>query len=109
MTYPGRECPSCKSLIFPDEVPATEKWGFPCPYCGQLLKTSLANLKLSWIMAIAILVAVSLYFGLRSPTALLLLLGSLPLSVALNGALALIFPPPFRAVASQKHAVSAQD
>jgi len=106
MNYLGRECPSCKSLIFPDEVPATEQWGFPCPYCGQLLKTSLANLKLSWIMAFGILVAVSLYFGFRSSTALLLLPGSLLLSVALNTALAVIFPPPFRAVASQKHAVS---
>jgi hypothetical protein len=59
-------------------------------------------------MAFAVLVAVSLYFAFRSPTALLLIPVPL-LSVALNAVLALIFPPPFRAVASQKHAVSGED
>jgi hypothetical protein len=103
MSYYGKKCPACGNVILPPEVPASEQNGFPCPACGKLLKTSLANLKFSIVIALALSLFLCLKFGLRGLSAIIsTLLLLLPLSFVVNSALAAVFPPPFELLPDQK-------
>ena len=88
-----RKCPSCGTLIHPNQVPLWESNGFPCPACGACLRSSLHNLAGVW--AISLLAsAIGVYaLTLRGWTfCLVALLVALPVSFLVYAVATFIFP-----------------
>ncbi len=90
-----RKCPCCGTLIGPDQVPPGQSKGFPCPVCGECLRSSLHNLTRVWAISLLGSAAVSYAFALRGWTFLVVaLFGSLPISFLVYAAVSFVFPPP---------------
>lgn len=90
-----RKCPSCGTLIHPNQVPLGQSRRFPCPVCGEWLRSALHNLAGVW--AITLLAsAVGVYaLSMRGWTFLLAaLLVSLPVSFLVYAVATFIFPTP---------------
>lgn len=90
-----RKCPACETLIHPDQVPLWEGKGFPCPNCGEYLRSSLHNLARIWAMSL-LASAVAFYaLGFRSWTFLVsALFGAFPISFVVYAVASFIFPSP---------------
>jgi uncharacterized protein (DUF2062 family) len=95
MALYDRSCPFCRSIIPQTQTPIWDAKGFLCPTCGQRLRTARSPLKLAWVIAVAVTMALCLFFGLRGVTAIVVsIVTSFPLSFVVHSVLGLFFSPP---------------
>ena len=95
MALYDKNCPNCGSVIRESQTPIWDAKGFPCPACGQQLRTARVSLKLTWAITLPISVGVCLLLGLQGLSAILYsVVVSVPLSFLVHSALGLVFSPP---------------
>lgn len=88
-----RKCPFCGTLIHPQQIPIWESKGFPCPVCGERLRSSVHNIAGIWIISL-LASAISVYsLTLRGWVFFLVtLLVSLPVYLLVYAIATFIFP-----------------
>ena len=72
MALYDRNCPSCGIVISQMQTPIWQSGGFPCPACGRRLRTSLGDLKFTWVVTLLIAMGACFYFGLQGATAIVI-------------------------------------
>jgi hypothetical protein len=83
-------------------VPLGKAGGFPCPACDQIIRTSLGDLKLTWVVTLLLSCGTCVIFGYRSLTALFLaLVASVPVSFIVHSLFGLVFPPPLECIPTE--------
>jgi hypothetical protein len=103
MAILDRTCPYCGAAVHQGETPIWDANGFPCPACGQRLRTRRRSLKLTWAITLPCAVGLSLLFGLRGWNGLFVCLGiSVPLSFVIHSILGVVFPPPLDAFRGER-------
>ena len=97
-----RPCPSCGVIISQMQSPVWNAKGFRCPKCGMLLRSSLGDLRLSWIMTLTISAAICLRVGISGLKAIYLLLAlAVPLSFLVHALLGLFISRPFELISKE--------
>jgi hypothetical protein len=98
-----RTCPYCGAVVHQAESPIWDAKGFPCPACGQRLRSRRRSLKLTWAITLPCAVVLSLLFGLRGWSGLFVCLGiSVPLSFVIHSILGIVFAPPLDAFRGER-------
>jgi hypothetical protein len=69
-----KTCPTCRITINPVEVPFGDS--FPCPACGQWLKYEQRFSPAIWMISIFAAIVVTLHFGYRDGTFILIATGA---------------------------------
>lgn len=102
MTRYDEPCPSCGEMISPGQISTWQGGGFRCPACGRLLRTNTASLKWAWLITLFLSIGACLLFGIRSGTAIgILLISSVPLSFVVFVIIGLLSSVPLELVPSK--------
>jgi hypothetical protein len=89
-----KKCPACSEAISPKQIPTWESGGFPCPSCGEILKSSVLPVKLALPVTFAASLGMCFYFGLRGVTLILVSsITAMPLYFIVYAVIGLIYPP----------------
>jgi hypothetical protein len=103
MSRYDRECPACGGMISPSQIPIWESREFPCPRCGQLLRSNTSHLKWAWVLTLFLTIGACFLFGVRSSTAIVaLLFSSVPLSFVIYALFGLVSPPTLELVPTKR-------
>ena len=94
MALYDRNCPSCGRAISKLQTPIREAGGFPCPYCGQKLKSSIISPKLTLPITLGLAIGLCFLFGLHGGrVGLIFLLIAPPIYFVVYVIIGLLIPP----------------
>jgi predicted RNA-binding Zn-ribbon protein involved in translation (DUF1610 family) len=89
-----KKCPACNEVISPGQIPTWESSGFPCPSCGETLKSSVLSVKLTLPVSLTASLSACFCFGLKGLTFIVVsLITAVPLYFIFYAVIALIYPP----------------
>ena len=89
-----KKCPACSEVISPRQIPTWQSGGFPCPSCGEILKSSVLPVKLTLPATLAASLGMCFYYGLRGLTLILVSsVTAVPLYFIVYAVIGLIYPP----------------
>jgi hypothetical protein len=110
MALYDKSCPSCGRVLSKKQTPIREAGGFPCPYCGQKLKSSVLSPKLTLPVTFISSTSLCLWFGLRGTTAIITaVIAALPIYFVVYVVIGLIAPPGLKLVSQRNDSPSSRE
>ncbi len=110
MALYDRNCPACGKVVAQREVPIWESGGWPCPRCGQLLRSASISMKLTWAITLVISAGTCFYFGLRDSSLILVtLIAAVPTSFIVHAVIGLVSSGPLKLVPTEGDTASKTD
>lgn len=110
MALYDRKCPACGATVSRIQVPKQEPGGWPCPACGQRLRSARVSIKPAWVISLAISAGACLFFKLSGSTSVVvILIASLPLSFIVHGVIGLFLSIPLELFNERRQHVSRYD